>query len=136
MAWTVTQTIDDIYPICAPMGSEMVLVKLSCVSDANATTTPIASDILESIKGGWLYGVKIVPGTGDDAPSAAFDFDIQDNDGLAWVDANSVSETAPSWESGADDVGVFPIVQKGCKFVCGTLGNANTAVFYIYVMRG
>jgi hypothetical protein len=141
MAWTITGSIDEIYGVCHVMGSEMVIVKLDCVSDASGTDTDLSTLLTgmewQSILGGWLYGIQTVPGTGGDQPTAAFNLDIQDGQDFSWVDEDSVSHTAVDWISAADEAdGQYPLVQKDTAFVCSTLGNENTAVFYLWVLRG
>jgi hypothetical protein len=141
MAWTITATIDERYMIGHTLGSEMVIVKLDCTSDASGTDTDLSSVLsdmdMQSVIGGWIYGIQSVPGTGGDAPDAAFNIDIQDKHDFSWVDEDSVTHTAVDWISAADEAdGQYPLLRKGTAFVCSTLGNANTAVFYIWVMKG
>lgn len=144
MAWTITATIDEVYGVCHPMGYEMVVVKLDCISDASGTDTDLKTVMEASEKGsfgrilgGWQYGCKVVPGTGDDVPSGTFSIDFQDADNFSWIDENDLAVDAVDWISGADEAdGQYGIVEKTCSFVSTTLGDANTAVFYLYVLKG
>ena len=119
----------------------MNIVKLECVSDDSGTDTDLSSVLdamsMQSVLGGWVWGIMSVPGTGDDEPSAAFNVDLQDKHDFSWIDENAVSEAAVSWLSGAGAAsGQYPIITKGTAFVCSTLGDGKKADFYIWVLKG
>ena len=140
MAWTVTTTVDKVYPVCSPMGNEMVVFKLDCTSDASGTTVYLESELgkeyWESIRGKWLYGILVVPASGGDAPGGVFSIDFQGTDSFSWIDEDGLAVDAKVFIPGSDEGGVFPPVEDGAAFVSTTLENTKKAVFYIYVLRG
>ena len=140
MAWTITATIDAVYNVCSPMGNEMVKVKLACISDANATDTKLSSvlsrgDFMD-ILGGWLYEMKVVPGTGDDVPTAAWDIDIEDNENDHILDTDSNANDANTFHDGAKTIGHYPVIEEDPSFVSATLGAANTCTIYFKILKG
>lgn len=139
MAWTITTTIDARVSICPMVGSKAVVVKLACVSDANAsgtynikTGTNGLDGSFAEILGSTLKYVKFVPGTGDDAPSAAFDFDVEDGNNDHILDTDSNTHTANSFVLGLSTLGEYPRIFNDLSVVIGTLGDANTADIYMY----
>jgi hypothetical protein len=93
MAWTITETVDA-YKTKTQAGDELIEVKLECISDASGTDTELTAETIRQIKGSWLYQMKVVPGTGDDAPTAAFDIDIEDEADFHILDTDSNSVSA------------------------------------------
>lgn len=136
MAWTITQTIDDVYKVAHQKGDEMVIVKLTCISDASGTNTDLDSSIMQKIMGGWLYGMKVIPGTGDDVPDATWDIDLEDADDFHILDTDDNAVDAITWHVGTATRSQWMLVEKTLSFVSETLGNANTVVVKIYVLRG
>jgi hypothetical protein len=117
----------------------VIEVKLECTSDASGTDYDL---VCAMIPGSWLYLVKIIPGTGADAPAAAFDLDIEDENDIHMLDTNSNSEAptgGATYHSGASDMGVFPPIgtHTGMKVsvVCATLGDGNKADIYLYFTK-
>jgi hypothetical protein len=136
MAWTITQTVDERVGIKTAMGERLIIVKLACVSDASASgTVDIEASVFREIRGSWLYLVKFEPGTGDDAPTGTFDFDVEDKNNVHILDTDANTNTANSFVSGSDTLGVFPPVVHDLSVVIGTLGNANTADIYMYFTK-
>ena len=136
MAWTITQSVDERVSIKTAMGEKLIVVKLACVSDASASgTVAIESDVFREIRGSWLYMVKFEPGTGDDVPDAAFDFDVEDKNNVHILDTDSNTHTANSFVTGSETLGVFPPVIHDLNVVIGTLGNLNTADIYMYFTK-
>jgi hypothetical protein len=136
MAWTITETIEKEQYTGGVL--TMFRVKLACISDANASDHDVGSidkNILNAINGSYLYLIKIVPGTGGDAPSGAFDLDIEDSENDHLVDSDANTEAANSFVSGSASLGVFPPIMGTCSLVCATLGAANTADIYLYFTR-
>jgi hypothetical protein len=138
MAWTVTETIrawsTNLYG-----GEEMIEVKLACASDASGTDTDLSSTAMALIKGSYLYLMKVVPGTGDAAPTAAWDIDIEDENNHHILDTDSNSNSAVTFHAGSNTVGVYPPIGdfNGAKVsvVSATLGNENTADIYLYFVK-
>ena len=90
MAWTITETVKS-YPTNIHKAEEVVDVVLECISDANATDYDVTAATMQKIRGGYLYEMKVSPGSGADAPSAAFDIDIEDSDDAHILDTDSNS---------------------------------------------
>lgn len=138
MAWTITETARA-HRMKYGNWDTVIEVKLACTSDGSASDYDIVSTM---IKGSWLYLVKIVPGTGADAPAAAFDLDIEDENDHHILDTDSNSE-APTggavYHSGSAHMGVYPVVgtHSGVKvsLVCATLGDGNKADVYLYFTK-
>lgn len=138
MAWTINFTIDEAYHCNTVMGDEMIIAKLDCVSDANGTDSDLKTldaDAFSKILGGWLYEMKIVPGTGDGVPTATWDIDIEDSDNGHILDTDDNAVDAITYKDGASTIGHYPIIEKGTSFVSETLGDANTAVVYLKVLK-
>lgn len=135
MAWTIEQSIDQAYHVNNLLGDELIIVKLDCISDASGTDTDLEAAIIQKIMGGWLYEIKVVPGSGADEPTAAWDIDIEDEDNGHIAEANGNSTTVPTYTDGSLTIGHYPIIEKTCSFVSATLGDENTAVVYIKVLK-
>lgn len=136
MAWTITETLHKEQHNMGKL--KMFVVKLACVSDANASDFDLGSvnkNIRNAIQGAYLYLIKIVPGTGGDAPSGAFDLDIEDEANDHILDSDSNVHTANSFISGATTLAVFPPIVDYCSLVCATLGDGNKADFYLYFTK-
>jgi hypothetical protein len=138
MAWTITEAVDQSAKIKSQHGDSMHRVKLTCTSDAGASSHTVGSvtqSVLDIVEGSFLYLVKFEPGTGGDIPDAAFDMDIEDDGGDHILDTDANSKDAVSFVSGADTLGVFPPIFKTCTMVCATLGNGNKANIYLYFSK-
>jgi hypothetical protein len=132
MAWTITETWTA-YPINRVMGEELIVIKLDCTSDANGTDYDIVA--IDKIRGGTLYEMKVIPGSGDDEPSAAWDIDLEDynDDHILDTDDNAVDAT--TFHDGSITIGHYPIIEDKLSFVSATLGDGNTCVVYIKVWK-
>jgi len=130
MAWTITEAVDA-WKMKSQAGDELIEVKLSCISDANASDY----DILQDLKGTSLYLVKIVPGAGGDAPAGTFDLDIEDETDAHILDTDANSNSATTFHSGLATLGLYPPIKNKVSLVCATLGDANTATIYLYFVR-
>ena len=132
MAWTITESLEA-YKINHMMGSEMIVVKLVCTSDASGTDYDLTS--IAQIKGGWLYEMKVVPSGAPDAPTGTFDIDIEDVDNAHILDTNANSQSAVTFHDGADTIGHYPLIQGKCSFVSATLANTKKATVYLSFLK-
>ena len=146
MAWTITPTIDQVQSIKHQIyGAHLIVLKLACISDASGGTITLKStkadrsnsyrDIMDQIEGSTLYLMEVVPGTGDDAPSAAFDIDVENNRNNHILDTDDNSHTANSFTIGSNTLGVYPPIFNEITVVIETLGDANTADVYLYFWK-
>ena len=138
MAWTITFTIDEAYHCNTVLGDQMVVAKLDCISDASGTDSDLKTldaDVFAKIMGGWLYEMKVVPGAGGDAPTGTFDIDIEDSDNAHILDTDANSNSAVTFNGGSTTLGYYPIMRKAHAFVSATLGDENTAVVYLKVLK-
>ena len=140
MAWTITATEYKTYNICSPMGSEMIVLKLACESDGSGVDLTLeailGARLWRMIRGGWLYSAIIIPGTGDDVPSAAFNFDIQNEHDMSKISVTDHAVDANTENTGSDEFGRFAVVEDDDAFTVATLGDGNTMDVYIYIMKG
>ena len=139
MAWTVTTTIDKIYPVSSVMGNEMVVIKLDCTSDASGTTVYLDQVLgklfWESIRGKWMYGILYIP-DGTDTPTETPSIDLTGTGGYSWIDEDAMTADANKFVPGSDESGIFPPIEDGATFVSTTLANTKKAAFYLYILRG
>ena len=139
MAWTtITQTIDDIQTMTQQSDFEIIKVKLACVSDAGATSTDLSAEVMKFVKNSFLWLVVCDPGAGGDAPTAAVQMQLANEDGINLFDsgAGAVLHTADTIFAGSWHAGMPPPIFDTCTFICETLGAANTADFYLYFAKG
>ncbi len=136
-AWTITATVDKEGRIKDHhMQYEYVYrIKLACTSDASGTDYVMPSNIMGKIRNSWLYMIKTVPGTGGDAPTAAFDLDIEDDNDDHLLDTDANPNGSNKFTPGHATLGIFPIVFDHLSVVIATLGNANTATIYLYFAK-
>lgn len=139
MAWTITET-HQIKKMISQAGDEVLEVKLACTSDGSASDYDLTdAEVLSFINGSFFYLLKIVPGTGGDAPSGTFDLDIEDeNDNhILDTDSNPVAPTGGcTYHPGSNTMGVYPpIMSSTISLVCATLGDGNTADIYLYFTK-
>lgn len=133
MAWTIVETVDQEHYVNGK--PNMLRVKLACTSDGSASDHDVGSvnkNVYNAICGSYLYLIKVVPGTGDDAPSGTFDLDIEDDNDDHLVDSDANASDANTFISGAQTIGLFPMILDKCSVVCATLGNGNKADIYLY----
>lgn len=124
MAWTVTES-------CKEFNNGNLVLTLSMTSDANASSYDIVT-YLDRIKGKFLYLMKTVPAGGDDAPSGAFDLDLEDEDASHILDTDANAADAAAWHEGSATLGRDPMIEDFLKVVCATLGNGNIATVKLY----
>lgn len=137
-AWTITGTNYRTYQLGD--GSKIVLIRLSLTSDANASgafnlSTYLTGAQLNDVKGGYLYYIESVPGTGDAAPSGTFSLSIKNSLGSTILTHAGLSETAAQIVPGFTTLGIFPTIHDGLTFAIGTLGDANTATLYVAIAK-
>lgn len=135
MAWTITQTVYRSYNVNILKAEKYIVVKLDCTSDASGTDTELDENIMQKIRGGYVYEMKVVPGSGDDEPSAAWDIDLEDEDNAHVLDTDSNATDAVTFHDGSSTIGHYPVIEESLSFVSGTLGNANTCVVYLKVLK-
>jgi len=146
MSWTITPTISKTQAIKHEVfGDRVVVVKLACISDANAGSITMKSTrsdktnsyrhIMDMIEGSTLYLMEVIPGTGDDAPSAAFDIDVENERNVHILDTDSNSETSNTFVSGSTTLSLYPPIFSDITVVIGSLGNGNTADIYLYFWK-
>jgi hypothetical protein len=146
MAWTITATMDEVRRIKHHMaGDTMYVLKLACVSDASGGTITLKStkadpsnsynELMDQVTGTWLYLMEVVPGAGGDAPTAAFDIDVENKRNSHVLDTDSNSNAATSFTIGSATLGVYPPIMEEITVAIGTLGNLNTADVYLYFLK-
>jgi hypothetical protein len=146
MAWTITPTIHRIETIKHQIyGDRLIIVKLACISDASGGTitmkatsrdkTDTYREIMDMIKGSWLYLIKTVPGTGGDVPTGVFDLDVEDDNNDHLLDTDANSNVANGFVKGNNTLNVFPPIMDEITVVIGTLGDTNTADIYLYFSK-
>jgi len=135
MAWTITQTIDEIQAMTQQSDFEIIKVKLACVSDTGAADDDLSTDVMKFVKNSFLWLVICDPGSGFDT---AVQMQLQNEDGISIFDSGAagISNTADTLLAGSWSAGMPPPVFGTCTFVCETLGDANTATFYLYFAKG
>ena len=142
MALAITQTLDDRCSMKTATGDNLVVIKLACVSDGTGSGTydvgsveqPNGQDYMQLVRGSWLYMVKLVPGT----CGASFDFDVLDENGDAFINTTGNSNTATSWITGSETIGLFPPVIHYLGIVvdgADALTNTNTLDVYMYFTK-
>lgn len=136
MAWTITTTIDDRASIRPCDGSKAIVLRLACVSDASASgeydIKASAPTVFQEITGTVLKLVEFVPGTGGSAPTAAFDFDVENKRNNHILDTDDNSNTAYSFVLGLSTLGEYPRIYNDLSVVIGTLGASRTADIYMH----
>jgi hypothetical protein len=146
-AFTPTVTVDEIKAIKHEvLGDKIIIVKIACVDtdgDTGASLTMKSTrnsptdtyrHIMDIVEGSWLYLMEVVPGTGGDAPTAAFDVDIENKRNSHILDETPI-HTATSFFSGSDTLGVFPPIMDQITVEIGALGAANKADIYLYFSK-
>ena len=138
MAWTITQSIDEIQAMTMQTDFEIIVVKLVCVSDAGAAGDDLSAAIMEYVSNSFLWAVICVPGTAGDAPDAAVAMQLQDKNSINMFDSGTgaVLETANTFFAGSWNLGMPPPIFGTCTLVCETLGNGNKIDFYLYFAKG
>jgi hypothetical protein len=142
MAWTIVESSPVITKMAIEAGDELVKIKLACTSDGSASDYDLSATALAAIKGSSFYLLKIVPGTGADEPTGAFDCDIEDENNHHILDTNA-NAAAPTLgytlHLGSSTFGVFPPIESHSavkvSLVCATLGDEKKADFYLYFVR-
>jgi hypothetical protein len=92
-------------------------------------------EIMDMIKGSWLYLIKTVPGTGGDVPTGVFDLDVEDDNNDHLLDTDANSNVANGFVAGNTTLNVFPPIMDEITVVIGTLGDTNTADIYLYFSK-
>ena len=138
MAWTITQTIDDNQEMTNRKDFEMIKIKLACVSDAGAADDALSTEVMQYIKNSFLWLVICDPGTGGDAPDAAVRMQLENEDGIYIFDSGAAGIAAldDTILAGSWSAGMPPPIFDTLTFRCETLGDANTADFYLYFAKG
>jgi hypothetical protein len=139
MAWTITEHAPVVTKMKNYSWDTLIKVRLECTSDASGCDYDLLATM---IKGSYLYLVKIVPGTGSDEPSAAFDMDLEDELDVHILDTddNAAAPTGGAiYHGGHSTMGVYPPIENESttkvSLVCATLGDGNKADFYLYFAK-
>ncbi|MCP4262752.1 MAG: hypothetical protein GY774_35385 [Planctomycetes bacterium] len=143
MAWTVTATIDDTIAMKHHLGGDRITVlKLACIGDASAGTVTLKSTnadpgndynaVMDEIRGSWLYLMKTVPSDVDNT----FDVDIEDKLNDHILDTNANSNTANTFTTGADTLGVYaPILEEITVVIADIGADQKTCEIYLYCLK-
>ena len=132
MAWTVVETVEE--EKWGPEGKLFVLLKIACTADAGAKTYVIEN--FAKISGMFLYAVVTVPGSGADAPSAAYTLDIEDQNAFHLMDLDSVSTSATAWNLGTVTLTQYPVLWGRPQLVFNTaIGTGNKTTVYLFCVK-
>lgn len=146
MSWTITPSFYKSKRIKHGLGGDwMVVVKIACTSDASGGSLTMKSRqldpsnsyiaFMDEIQGSWLYLMKVVPGSGDDAPSGTFNIDIEDETAAHILDTDANASDATTFHTGSDTLGVYPVIFDHLGVEIATLGNGNKADIYLYFLK-
>ena len=147
-AFTPTVTVDEVKAIKHEvLGDMMIIVKIACTDtdgDTGASLTMKSTRnsrtdtyraIMDQVEGSWLYMMEVVPGAGGDAPTAAFDIDIENKRNSHILDTDSNSHTATTFVLGSNTLGGFPPIMDQITVEIGALGAANKCDIYLYFSK-
>jgi len=137
MAWTVTETLHDSRMVRG--GEHINVIKLVMTGDGNASdydlgsaSSPVDKDLWQ---GSTLYLVKVVPATGDDAPTGTFDIDLEDDNDDHILDTDANANDANAFHIGSNTLGIFPPIMTTLSVVCADIGDGNKITLYLYFWK-
>lgn len=146
--YTITPTIDEVRRIKHVLGGDTMYVLKFAIASGNDAATPTVTlkstkadpgnsynEIMDQLAGTWLYLMETVPGSGAAAPTAAFDFDVENKRNSHILDTDSNSNSAVGFVAGSNTLGVYPPIMEELTVVCADLGDANTADVYLYFLK-
>ena len=106
-------------------GNREVSVTLTSGDDASASDYDIDT-YARKIKGMFLYEMRLIPGTGGEAPTGTYDLDIEDEDDTHILDTDANSASANATHEGSDTLNRDPMILDTVSIVCADLGDLNT----------
>jgi len=133
MAWTVVETLHDSKQVRDL--THINCIKLVMTGDGNASNHDLGATLKDYWQGSVLYGIKIVPGTGGDAPTGTFDLDIEDDTDFHILDTDANPNNATTYVIGSDTIGAMPPVLTTLSVVCADIGAANIVTVYLYFWK-
>ena len=107
-------------------------------SETGAVEAATSDEITAWLEGKWIMSAKTVPGTGNEAPTAAYDITITDEDGFSifGTDLNDRSATA------TEEALPYVAGTKAPRLITGALttsvsaaGNSNTGKIILTIAR-
>ena len=140
MSWSTKAIVHRKYNISSRQSAKMFVIKIECESDGSGIDELLedilGSELWQMVRGRWLYSAIIVPGTGGDAPSGTFNFDIQNAFDMSKISVTGHAVDENTENTGSDEFGRFAVIEDGDTLTIATLGDGNKLDLYLYAMQG
>jgi hypothetical protein len=140
MAWTFVETLHDSKLI--RNGEHINCIKVAATNDAAASAgtyslgaTATTALLKPYWQGSTLHLLKIVPGTGGDAPTGTFDLDVEDDTSGHILDTDANSLSATTYKAGTTTISAAPPIMTTCTIVIADLGDTNKVDVYLYFWK-